>query len=102
MSADDEAPQMRLLMPFVVVTSKGGPYDDASFTAGWEMGKLDRDLSALPRQHQITIRTLNVPQADLIGMRYGYRCEAETSTEVPEWTFVTFSLMKPLEATDAH
>ena len=90
--------EFEMEMPFVTVASKGGPHDDNAFVAGYEMGTLDRELLAAPRQHQVTIRTDNTAQADLIAMRNGYVCEAEQSSEWPEWTFVTFRPMKPVEA----
>ena len=40
---DDET-SYGLLMPFVTVVSKGGPHEDESYAAGWEMGVLDARL----------------------------------------------------------
>lgn len=75
-----------LLMPFVTVTSKGGPHDDMSYTAGWEMGVLDTELEhsrALVAER--VIHASNAPQADLIAMRHGYRAEIEP-TDTPGWS----------------
>lgn len=90
----DEPAEYGLLMPFTVVASKGGPYDDASYCAGYEMGQLDAALAAGPRLHQITIRTANVPQADLVAMLHGYTSEAAEPSECGGWTWVEFEPMR--------
>lgn len=83
--------QYSLVMPFIVVTSKGGPFDDAAYCAGYEIGKLDAALDAEPRLHQVTIRTLNVPQADLVAMQHGYTMRAsEPDPDGGMWTFCEF------------
>ena len=91
---NEEPAEYGLLMPFVVVASKGGPFDDASYCAGYEMGQLDAALSAGPRLHQVTIRTVNVPQADLVAMRRGYASQADAPSECGEWTWVVFEPMR--------
>lgn len=84
-------PGYELVMPFVCVTSKGGPYDDESFTAGWQMGALYCLLDRVsPPVHEDTIRTNCCEQADLIAMRYGYTATFEQS-EIDEWTFMTLT-----------
>jgi hypothetical protein len=87
--AEDDA-EYDLVMPFVVVASKGGPYDDDAYVAGYEMGLIAAALAQAPSDRQATIRTANVPQADLLAMQYGYRYTAERSEDVPEWTHVKF------------
>jgi hypothetical protein len=63
-----------LVMPFVTVTSKGGPHDDDAYTAGWEMGALDSLLEYdKPLFHEQYILAENATQADLIAMKHGYR-----------------------------
>ena len=65
-----------IVMPFVTVTSKGGPHEDGAYTAGWEMGALDAELQhSAPAQVRRLIHAANAPQADLIGMRNGYSVE---------------------------
>ena len=86
----EEDAEYDLVMPFVVVASKGGPYPDDAYVAGYEMGRIAAWLAQAPPDHQATIRTDNVPQADLVAMQYGYRCTAERSEELPEWTHVKF------------
>lgn len=63
-----------LVMPFVTVASKGGPYDDEAYVAGYEMGILDHVLCHLPPSatHRVTIHEANRAQADLIAMRHGF------------------------------
>jgi hypothetical protein len=83
-----------LEMPFVSVASNGGPYDDDAYAAGWAMGALDARLGTHPHvrplRHEETVRTVDVPQADLIAMRHGYRMAAEQSQDAPEWAFCEF------------
>lgn len=95
--AEDEQPEgYELVMPFVSVASNGGPYDDEAYVAGWRMGGLDARLGLegilRPLSHEDTIRTSDVPQADLIAMKHGYRLDVEPS-EDDAWAFARFSLM---------
>lgn len=81
-----------LVMPFVTVTSKGGPHDDASCCAGFEMGQLDRDLQiarGLVARLERVLQAENQPQADLIAMRRGWTATF-TDTDVDGWTHATF------------
>ena len=65
-----------LVMPFVAVASKGGPFDDRAYCAGWEMGRLDALLEhAAPPVHEQPVLTDNAQQADLVAMKHGYRAE---------------------------
>lgn len=88
--APDGEPEMSLVMPFVVVTSKGGPYDDTAFAAGWAAGEIDRALAAVAGFEVAVDRmvpTALVPQIDLIAMRHGYRCESRRDEEYSdEWS----------------
>lgn len=52
-----EEPELSLVMPFVVCTSEGGPYEDESFVAGWDLGTLDARLDAGPIQWETVIRS---------------------------------------------
>lgn len=79
-----------LVMPFVTVTSKGGPHDDQSYVAGWEMGNLDAALEyATDRTVARSIRSENAAQADLLAMKHGYRCELTEYDD--QWTIATFT-----------
>jgi hypothetical protein len=85
-----------IVMPFVTVTSKGGPHDDEPYVAGWEMGALDAFLEhARPPFHSQPIRSDNTAQADLIGMKHGYAVTVTVADECPEWS--TLELDPPQE-----
>jgi hypothetical protein len=80
-----------LLMPFVNVRSVGGTYDDESYCAGYEMGRLDAELQNAPASVQSLIATINDgnrTQADLIAMRHGFDTECEPHEN--DWLTVTF------------
>ncbi len=69
--------EYELIMPFIVCQSNGGPYDDDSFVAGWELGKLDVEL---PTHAALGYQSLSrlahagtVPQVELLAMKHGFR-----------------------------
>lgn len=81
--------EYELVMPFLPVTSRMGPYRDEDFAAGWHMGALDALLaSTSPVVHEDTIRTTCREQADLISMKHGYTATFEESAH-GEWIFLT-------------
>ncbi len=87
-----EQPQYGLVMPFVTVASKGGPHDDNSYCAGFEMGRLDTVLSlaaGIATSVERVIKVENQPQADLIAMRQGYTATF-TESEVDGWIHAMF------------
>lgn len=75
--AEQEEGEYELTMPFVLVKSHGGEFDDGAFVAGMTCGALDQELTVtavlhtLPRERYIDARYL--PQVDLIAMRHGYQ-----------------------------
>lgn len=76
MDGDDEEPTgYEMLVPYVSCISNGGPYEDISFTAGFEMGKLWAICTMLANaglaSFEMTIRTENRQLADLIAMNFG-------------------------------
>lgn len=74
--ADPEDEGYELTMPLVTLASRGGPHDDDAYTAGWDMGALDAELThRAPVLLEQLIRTANREQADLIGMKHGYSVE---------------------------
>ena len=87
---NEEQPMgIELVMPFVTVASKGGPHDDNSYVAGYEMGTLDALLKhGRPAVHSQNIQTVNKAQADLISMQHGYRAEFRVTIE-ESWTWLT-------------
>lgn len=97
--SDDTEPEYDLVMPFVTVTSKGGPHEDVAYTAGWSMGALDAFLEhRRPAIHEDTIYADSVPQADRIAMKHGYNA---SFVEGPDgWSFMTLFLPEsnPTEA----
>ncbi len=60
------------VMPYLPVTSCGGPWDDHAYCAGWAMGRLDALLAEHPAELVALVDAGNREQADLIGMRHGY------------------------------
>jgi hypothetical protein len=88
--SEDQESEYGLVMPFVNVVSKGGPYDDTAYVAGWAMGGLDARLEhrRLARVSE-TIRTADASQADLLAMKHGYSVKL-TDTDYDEWTFAEF------------
>lgn len=111
MTDDEDRPEaegmrMELVVPFIVCTSKGGPYDDDSFVAGFVAGEIDRALSVAAAagadRLTRTVRTALVPQLELLAMQHGFlHMHAVEVTEtpdypaMPEWSFVTFSTVGP-------
>lgn len=62
-----------LVMPIVACRSRGGPFDDAPYVAGWEMGSLFQILAqSAVRAMAMSIRADNQKQADLIAMNAGF------------------------------
>jgi hypothetical protein len=91
---------MSLVFPLVVCASNGGPYDDAAFVAGYEMGLFNqRCLSARAWslfQFTATIRRANLPQADLIAMHHGLSMLEQSDDATDEWATVIVSAVPPL------
>lgn len=79
------------VMPFVTVASKGGPYADDAYAAGWAMGQLSERLAApWLRSHTELVRTLDLAQVDLLAMKHDFTTVTH-QTEVDEWTYVVFT-----------
>lgn len=95
MSDEPVEAEFSLVMPFVVCASKGGPYDDEAFVAGYAAGLIDHALSTLGVDETrvvFTVRPLLVPQLDLLAMRYGFTMTVERWEEDPdEWVSVVFT-----------
>jgi hypothetical protein len=87
---------LSLVMPFVVVDSAGGPYDDLAFTAGYACGLVDANLCVAAEVGAYVVlapmvRADLLPQLELIGMRHGFpSVEVSTTDEYPQWVDVTF------------
>lgn len=83
-----------LVMPFVLVQSRGGPYEDQAFVSGYSLGRLDYELS-VARALTMTPstryeRAADQPQADLIAMRYGFTLTV-TPLSDGEWARYEFT-----------
>lgn len=69
---------MGMLIPFVTVTSRGGPHDDASYVAGYQCGRLDAKLAVvstldvLGARFDVVLAEASEPQADLLAMHHGF------------------------------
>jgi hypothetical protein len=98
MSAEGE---YGLVMPFVTVASVGGPHDDNSYVAGYEMGQLAARLDQvelLQSEYRppMPIRRENLRQADLLAMRHSYTMVVDECGELSPgdarngWAYVTF------------
>lgn len=84
-----------LVMPFLPVTSRGGPFDDEAFTAGWQAGVVDRSLEVLAvldgRALSFLVDSRLGDQMRLLGMKHGYPAVTlEPLDGCPEWVRVTF------------
>lgn len=87
-----------LVMPFVVCASQGGPFDDGAYVAGYEMGRLDADFEVAAAVFERTIRTDNVPQAELLAMKHEWQMESRPDPiYASEWSLVRFA---PLQQFD--
>ncbi len=85
--------EYELVMPFVTVVSKDGPHEDNSYAAGWAMGSLYAEVqqaSLIGATFYRDVAEENVPQAELIAMRYGYLTDTAPS-EVEGWVLMGFA-----------
>lgn len=86
-----------LIMPFVTVQSKGGPHDDTSYVAGFEMGALDAILAITADIATTVTRTIhadNAAQADLIAMKHGYWVHVDDESH-EGWIQITLAKVAP-------
>lgn len=90
--ADGEEHEYSLVMPFLPVTSKGGPYDDQAYVAGFEVGQLyQKLLIECPKVWIQTVHTTNVAQVDLIAMRCGYLMTYKEERMDATWTQISLN-----------
>jgi hypothetical protein len=77
---DDDRRQLGyvLAMPFVVVVSVGGPFEDHAYAAGWSCGKIDQALAHRPARYETAVDERTMPQLDLVAMAHGYRMTPTT------------------------
>lgn len=99
---DDHEAEYAMVMPFVVVTSNGGPYDDQAFVAGCRFGDLARLLRSLPPEVQefdhVEYVTL-LPQVDLLAMSEGWTVgryeDDDGEAWADEWARLSFKRVEP-------
>lgn len=85
-------------MPFVVCRSRGGPYDDDAFVAGYQCGEIDKALSVAAvigtqRLRFPIVYASLLPQLDLVAMRHAFQLgPVRVSEPDSPWADVTFVL----------
>lgn len=83
-----------LVMPFVTVTSRGGPHDDDAYVAGWICGALDAQLETIAAVRgtcSMWVPPDVAPQLDLIAMRHRYLATTGGTDESGCYVEVTLS-----------
>lgn len=85
--------EFELAMPFVVCKTKGGPYDDDAYVAGWEAKTISVQLDGLAETPGAlimvaSIHTENQPQIDLVAMQQGWTVTFEYADAY--WVTATF------------
>ncbi len=81
-----------LVYPFVVCTSKEGPYDDDAFVAGCYFGQIKEQCKTigLGYKKEWCVPSPLVPQLELLAIHEGCAMMAQPWNDHPdEWTFVT-------------
>lgn len=86
MSEHDSETEYGLVMPFVVVKSKGGPHDDGAFVAGFRLGQIWQVLEPDGAGWTGLVREDDMPQLDLIAMHH--HCEVERTDAPGGWVHV--------------
>lgn len=88
-----------LVMPFVVTSDAGGPYDSTAFVAGARFGQDATELKAeLPDEWERYVYPPMVPQYDLLAMHHGYEMTSEPWEDFPdEWVLVTLKKRADLD-----
>lgn len=80
-------------MPFTLVKSEGGPYDDDSFAAGFTTGRLfSMSKQALVIQSPHTVHRELLPQLDLVAMHHELVTVVE---EIGDEAWVTIAFFEP-------
>jgi hypothetical protein len=84
-------------VPFVVVESQGGPYDDEAFASGYQLGMLNMGFFSddFPSTFCMPMYRQSVRQADLIAMRHGWVTSVEDEVD-EEWVILSFRRSRPI------
>lgn len=97
--------EYELVYPFIVCQTHGGPYDDETFTAGVQVGWIDRTLAVADAMDiqpvTFTARTVLLAQLELVGMAHHYPVMVMEETTVKEWTLIAYHREQPDEETPA-
>jgi len=96
MTHDPGEHDMAMVMPFTVVASAGGPYDDQAFIAGFQAGQVDKALqvaaAAGATELRVTVFSTLVGQLELVGMRHGFgHVVVDESAAWPQWSTLAFA-----------
>lgn len=91
--SDDEDEGYELVMPFVACRSQGGDFDDDSFVAGYQAGKIDMALTIIVAaggdEHCCTVDSRLARQLDLIALKHNFLVKIE-ETGTDGWSYATF------------
>lgn len=86
--------ELSLVMPFLPVESKGGPFPDDAYVCGYEAGRLDALMesaaAAMENLDDIVLHEENAEQADLLAMRHGFRAAIMPPRD--GWVLASFTL----------
>ena len=86
----DRPDDFALVYPFDACQSRGGPYEDESFVAGWQAGQIAAyiDDPTLSIWSGPVYRHL-VHQVDLVAMHAGFNLTVDVHEEGSEWVTIT-------------
>jgi hypothetical protein len=97
---EEEDLEHTLVMPFVVCSDQGGPFDSHSFVAGMRLADIQHKLSTRPYEVREYVEPELVPQLDLLAMHEGYNFESRPWDEHPEdWMLARFTFDSVTEET---
>ena len=99
--SDQDDHDLELVIPFVIVESKGGPYQDESFVAGYQVGQIATQLEVTaaigaPSLELPIVRRAILPQLELHAMHHGFpvlTVSEPTAAHIggDEWCSVSFA-----------
>lgn len=87
---DNNEEDYELVMPFIVVKSVGGPFEDTDFVAGFQCGDLFRRMDHGENPIMATLYKSLIPQFDLIAMKHGYTIMIDDEFVNDLWVHIGF------------
>lgn len=66
---EDHEHEFDLVMPFVLVKSAGGPYDDDAFVSGYRLATIAATIAPSGASWRGYVTPADLPQLDLIAMK---------------------------------